>query len=65
MVDGQCINTVIAYNKFGGYSLPKSSLSRPAAKAIFSGEVWEHQTLEYLIANVQGGDIVTRGNLFR
>lgn len=54
----------IAYNKYGGYCVPLSSRHRPAAKKIHTGEVWEPETIEFLRAHCQNGDIVHAGTFF-
>ncbi len=54
----------IAYNKYGGYCVPLSSHHRPAAQKILSNEVYEPQTIEYIINNCKQGDIVHAGTYF-
>lgn len=54
----------ISYNKFGGYCVPSSSRHRPAAQKIFSGDVWEPQTIEFMSKHCKGGDIVHAGTYF-
>ena len=54
----------IAYNKYGGYCVPLSSLHRPAAQRILSGDVYEPNTIEFLISNCSDGDIVHAGAYF-
>jgi len=54
----------IAYNKFGGYCVPLSSLHRPAAQKILSGGVWESQTIEFISRNCGDKDIVHAGAYF-
>lgn len=65
--DGPAKNTLqccIAYNELGGYCVPRSSISRPAAQRILAGRIWEPDTIEYMTAHVGGGDIVHAGTYF-
>lgn len=54
----------MAYNKYGGYCVPLSSSHRPAAKKILSGDVWEPNTLEFLMSRCGAGDVVHAGTFF-
>ena len=54
----------IAYNKFGGYCVPLSSNHRPAAQKILSGDVYEQETIDYIVNNYKGGDIIHAGTYF-
>lgn len=54
----------IAYNKFGAYCLPKRSIDRPAAQATLRGKVWEEETIQFIIKNCKGGDIIHAGTYF-
>lgn len=54
----------IAYNKFGGYCIPLSSHHRPAARKILSGDVYEAETIEYIVTNCRDGDIIHAGTYF-
>ena len=54
----------VSYNKYGGYCVPLSSLHRPAAKRIMSGNVWEPDTIEFMKMNSGEGDIVHAGTYF-
>ena len=58
------LSAVIAYNEFGGYVIPNESIDRPAAQSVLSGAVWEKTTIEYMIAQAGGGDIVHAGTYF-
>lgn len=57
------LTAVLAYNKHGGYCLPRSSLHRPACQAIMQGKVWEHETIEFICKHADG-DIVHAGTYF-
>ncbi len=61
---GSTLSCCISYNQYGGYCVPVSSQHRPAAQRILSGEVWEPETVKYLISNCQQGDIVHAGAYF-
>ncbi len=54
----------VSYNKYGGYCLPLSSLHRPAAQKILSGDVWEPDTIEFMRMNSTGDDIVHAGTYY-
>jgi len=54
----------VSYNKYGGYCVPLSSLHRPAARRILSGDVWEPDTIEFMEMNSGEGDIVHAGTYF-
>ena len=54
----------IGYNKYGGYCVPQSANHRPAAKLVLQGAVYEPQTIEFMINNCEGGDIVHAGAYF-
>lgn len=54
----------ISYNKYGGYCVPLSSLHRPAAQRILSGDVYEPETIEFMRMNTPEGDIVHAGSYF-
>jgi len=58
------LRCVVSYNKYGGYCVPESARHRPAAKAILDGDVYEPQTLAYMIANCGNRDIVHAGTFF-
>lgn len=58
------LRCVVCYNKYGGYCVPESARHRPAAKAILGGDVYEPQTLAYMVANCGNRDIVHAGTFF-
>ena len=62
--DASVLQCCIAYNKYGGYCLPWSSVHRPAAQTILSGEVWEPKTIEIITKNCGTGDIIHAGTYF-
>jgi FkbM family methyltransferase len=54
----------VSYNKYGGYCVPKSSHYRPAPQKILSGDIWEPDTIEFMIKHAGHGDIVHAGTYF-
>lgn len=54
----------IAYNEHGGYCVPLASAWRPVAQVILSGQVWERDTLEFMMRCDPDGDIVHAGTYF-
>jgi len=55
---------IIASNKYGRYCVPKSSSTRPAARTIIAGKVWEKDTIRFIAQNCGDGDIVHAGTFF-
>jgi hypothetical protein len=51
----------IAYNQHGGYCVPLSAISRPAAQRIFRGQAYEPETIKFMAEACEGGDIVHAG----
>jgi FkbM family methyltransferase len=60
----EVLQCCIAYNKYGGYCLPLSSIHRPAPRKILSGQVYEPRTIEFLMSHCGNGDIVHAGTYF-
>lgn len=58
------LNCTISYNKYGGYCIPLSSRYRPAAKKILSNDIYEPNTIQYILNNCKTGDIVHAGTYF-
>jgi FkbM family methyltransferase len=58
------LKCIVSYNKYGGYCVPESSAHRPAARKILSRDVYEPRTIEFMMANCRGGDIVHAGTFF-
>lgn len=58
------LNCCIAYNKYGGYCVPLLSIHRPAAQKILLGNVYEPNTIEFMVENSGKGDIVHAGTFF-
>ncbi len=58
------LRCTISYNKYGGYCVPLSSRHRPAAKKILTGDIWEPETIEFIVSNCGDGDVVHAGTYF-
>ncbi|MAA79031.1 MAG: hypothetical protein CL916_07195, partial [Deltaproteobacteria bacterium] len=58
------VASTIAYNKFGVYCVPNSSLSRPASKKVLQGQVYEPETISFIQDNHQQKDIIHAGTFF-
>lgn len=54
----------IAYNRYGGYCVPLSSRGKSAAKKVLAGNVYEPNTIEYMVRNCGTGDVVHAGAYF-
>lgn len=55
---------VEAYNIYGKYAIPKNSLWRIAAQTVLEGEVYEPDTIKYIINNCGYGSIIHAGTYF-
>lgn len=62
--DPHVLRGVIAYNRHGGYCVPRSSIHRPCAQTILAGEVFEPPTVAALEHHGRQGDIVHAGTYF-
>jgi FkbM family methyltransferase len=60
----EVLKCAIGYNVYGAYCVPLSSRDRPAAQAIFKGEIWELETIRLMAARCLGRDIVHGGAFF-
>jgi len=58
------LNVSIAYNKYGAYCTPVSTQHRTLNQKILKGDVFEPDTIEFMISNVKEGDIVHAGTFF-
>jgi len=58
------LNVSIAYNKYGAYCTPISTQHRTLNQKILKGDVFEPDTIEFMISNVKEGDIVHAGTFF-
>ena len=62
--DAHVLRGVIAYNRHGGYCVPRSSIHRPCAQTILAGEVFEPPTVAAFEHHGRRGDIVHAGTYF-
>lgn len=60
----ETLNVNVAYNKYGAYCMPVSSQHRTLNQKILKGEVFEPDTIQYIIDNAKEGDIVHAGTFF-
>ena len=51
----------IRKNAYGRYYVPDSQLHRPVAASIAKGEVWEKDTIQYIIDNLNNKSAITAG----
>ncbi len=54
----------IAYNKYGAYCTPISSMHRIAVQQVLKGDIYEPDTIEYMRSNCSDGDIIHAGTFF-
>lgn len=54
----------VAYNEFGGYFIPNSSLHRPAVQQVLKGGVFERETIEFICQFGTEGDVIHAGTFF-
>ena len=62
--DPSVLKCHVAYNKYGGYCVPLSSLHRPASSRILAGGVWEPDTIEFIVSHARVGDLIHAGTYF-
>jgi hypothetical protein len=58
------VDCTLCQNCFGRYCVPRSSQHRPAALAIFNGDVWELETVNFMREHADDRDIVHAGMYF-
>lgn len=62
--DAAVLRCVVAYNRHGGYCVPRRAMHRPCAQAILRGEEFEPETVEVLRRHASAGDVVHAGTFF-
>ncbi len=62
--NGEVLNCMIAYNKYGGYCTPISSNQRPVVQQILKGRIHEKDTIDYIREHCKDGDVVHAGTYF-
>ena len=60
----EVLNVNIAYNEYGAYCMPLSSQHRTLNQRILKGEVFEPDTIDYMIEKAKEGDIIHAGTFF-
>tara|TARA_B110000503_G_C7110484_1_gene397847 strand:+ start:61 stop:711 length:651 start_codon:yes stop_codon:yes gene_type:complete len=58
------IDIIKAHNEYGMYAIPKSSAWRIAAQTVIEENVWEHDTIKYIIKNCEHSSIIHAGAYF-
>ena len=58
------IDIIKAHNEYGMYAIPKSSAWRIAAQTVIEENVWEHDTIKYIIKNCEYSSIIHAGAYF-
>jgi len=62
--DRPVLDCLVAYNRYGGYVVPRHSAHRVAARKILGGQVYEPGTIDLLRGECGEGDIVHAGTFF-
>src|SRR2546421_6862754 len=55
---------VIAENAHGFYCVPRAAVPRPAAQKIINGEVWEPETIDFVVRHCMDRGVVHAGAFF-
>src|SRR2546430_2068958 len=55
---------VIAENAHGFYCVPRAAVQRPAARKIINGEVWEPETIDFVVRHCVDRSVVHAGAFF-
>jgi FkbM family methyltransferase len=58
------MNYILAENKHGKYAVPASSQERPACKVVIGGDVYEPDTIQFMVDNCGDGVIIHAGTFF-
>ena len=58
------LNCFVAFNKFGGYCVPLSAVHERVVKLILEGQVYEPDTIDFMLKNCKGADNVHAGTFF-
>jgi FkbM family methyltransferase len=62
--DESILDGTIAYNKYGGYCTPFSAQQESVVQEILKGNVYEPETIQYIIDNCGIGDVIQAGAYF-
>lgn len=60
----EVLNVNVAYNQYGAYCMPVSSQHRTLNQKILKGQVFEPDTIQYMVAHAKEGDIIHAGTFF-
>ena len=60
----EVLNVSIAFNKYGAYCTPLSNQHRTLNQKILKGDVFEPETIKYMMEHAGEGDIVHAGTFF-
>jgi len=60
----EVLNVNVAYNKYGAYCMPVSSQHRTLNQKNLKGQIFEPDTIAYMVENAKEGDIVHAGAFF-
>lgn len=55
---------IFARNEYGSYCVPAAAAHRPASQCVMHGQVWERNTIEFMLANSRSGAVITAGAFF-
>jgi FkbM family methyltransferase len=55
---------IFASNEYGAYCIPAAAAHRPASQTVMRGEVWERNTVEFMLQNSRGEAVITAGAFF-
>ena len=62
--DGKVMNITVAYNEYGAYCVPLSGQHRTLNQRMLKGEVFEPDTIRYVMEHCGKGDIIHAGTAF-
>ena len=57
-------NFIFASNEYGSYCIPAGAAHRPASRCVMGGEVWERNTVQFMLENCRGEAVITAGAFF-
>ncbi len=58
------LDVSLAYNEYGAYCMPVSSQHRTLNQRVLKGEVFEPDTIRFMMENAKEGDIIHAGTFF-
>jgi FkbM family methyltransferase len=60
----QFADFMFSRNEYGSYCIPLAASHRPAAQCVLRGDVWERNTIEFMLDHAAGRDVITAGAFF-